>query len=189
MYIVYYEWNEMHIRDLYIRDSLWMQRHAHATPMRLYIRKDTSKRGASTRILFFFNHSFSYTHTGKSNLHSKLRVNILGGGWQRESAERDNYMLSSSFSGRPMPSGDMTHSCVCHDSFICVTWLIHADSCICVTLTHAHMWHDALMCVTWLIHMCDTTHAHRSLLVNTILFWRIWAFPSVACRSAIGFQA
>jgi len=44
-----------------------------------------------------------------------------------------------------------------HDSFICVTWLIHMwhDSFICVTWL-IHMWHDSFICVTWLIHMCPT---------------------------------
>jgi len=34
---------------------------------------------------------------------------------------------------------DMTHSCVWHDSFVCVTWLIH-------------------VCVTQLIHVCNMNH-------------------------------
>jgi len=57
----------------------------------------------------------------------------------------------------------MTHSCVCHDSFMCVTGLI--DTC---DMTHAHVWHDhscvwhdAFVRVTWRIHMhaqCHTQH-------------------------------
>jgi len=80
----------------------------------------------------------------------------------------------------------MTHSYVCHDSFICVPWLIH----MCDT-THSYVWHDSFICVTylvwcasficmtchmcttenapsasgksvvWLIHMCDMTHVHN----------------------------
>ena len=70
---------------------------------------------------------------------------------------------------------DMTHSYVWHDSFICVTWLIHIwdmtysyvwhDSFIRVTwlihmcdMTHWNMWHDSFICATWLIYMCDMTH-------------------------------
>ena len=59
----------------------------------------------------------------------------------------------------------MTHSYVWHDSFICVTWLIHMcdmthsyvwhDS----FMTHSYVWHDSFICVTWLIHMCDMTHS------------------------------
>jgi len=48
---------------------------------------------------------------------------------------------------------DMTHSYVGHDSFICVTWLIHMCD-----MTHSYVRLDAFMCVTWLIHMCDMTH-------------------------------
>ena len=64
---------------------------------------------------------------------------------------------------------DMTHSCVWHDSFIRVTWLIHVwhDSFICVTwlihmcaMTHSYMSHNSFICVTWLIHMCDMTHSY-----------------------------
>jgi len=44
---------------------------------------------------------------------------------------------------------------VWHDSFTCVTWLIHMCD-----MTHSHVWHDSFTCVTWLIHMCDMTHAH-----------------------------
>jgi len=44
----------------------------------------------------------------------------------------------------------MTHSCVCHDSFICVTWLVHVSVHMCA-MTHS--------CVLWLIHTCDMTHS------------------------------
>ena len=84
---------------------------------------------------------------------------------------------------------DMTHSYVWHDSFICVTWLIHMcdmihahvwhDSFICVTrlihmcdMTHSYVWHDSLTCVIWLIHMCDMTHScvwHDSFICVTRL--------------------
>jgi len=71
----------------------------------------------------------------------------------------------------------MTHSYMWHDSFICVTWLIHMcdmthsyvwhDSFICVTwrihmydMTHSHVWNNSFICAPWLTHMCDTTHSH-----------------------------
>jgi len=72
---------------------------------------------------------------------------------------------------------DMTPSYVWHDSFICVTWLIH----MCVTWLihmftwdmtqlpnikrHATLWHDSFICVTWLLHMGDMTHSdlHESI--------------------------
>ena len=49
----------------------------------------------------------------------------------------------------------MTHSYVWHDSFICVTWLIHMCD-----MTHSYVWHDSFICVTWLIHMYDMTHSY-----------------------------
>jgi len=61
---------------------------------------------------------------------------------------------------------DMTHSCVWHDSFICVTWLIHMRvMCMCdmihsyVCPVYVYVWHDSFMCVTWLIRTCDVTHS------------------------------
>ena len=47
---------------------------------------------------------------------------------------------------------DMAHSYVWHDSFICVTWLIHKCD-----MTHSYVWRVSFICVTWLIHMCDMT--------------------------------
>jgi len=44
---------------------------------------------------------------------------------------------------------------VWHDSFTCVTWLIHMCD-----MTHSYVWQDSLICMTWLIHMCDTTHSY-----------------------------
>ena len=76
---------------------------------------------------------------------------------------------------------DMTHLChayVWHDSFICVTWLIHAESTIFLLLravcdmTHSYVWHDSCICVTWLMHMCDMAHAyvwHDSFICATWL--------------------
>jgi len=42
----------------------------------------------------------------------------------------------------------MTPSYVWHDTFMCVTWLIH----IC-DMTHSYLWHDSFICVTWRIHV------------------------------------
>jgi len=45
---------------------------------------------------------------------------------------------------------------VWHDSFICVTWLIHMRD-----MTHSYVWHDSFTCVIWLIHWIirDMTHS------------------------------
>jgi len=48
---------------------------------------------------------------------------------------------------------DMTYSCVCHDSFICVQ---HAHRCA----THSYVCRDSFICVPWLIHMCAMTHSY-----------------------------
>jgi len=56
---------------------------------------------------------------------------------------------------------------VWHDSFICVTWLIHMCD-----MTHSYVWHDSFICVTWLIHMCDMNHSfvwHDSFICLTRL--------------------
>jgi len=47
----------------------------------------------------------------------------------------------------------LTHSHVWHDSFICVTCLIHTCD-----MTHSYAWHDSFIRLTWLIHTCDMTH-------------------------------
>jgi len=69
---------------------------------------------------------------------------------------------------------DMTHLDVWHDSFICVTWLLHmcdmTHSLLDMSvsphmiwliqmcdMTHSDVWHDSFICVTWLIQMCDMT--------------------------------
>jgi len=56
----------------------------------------------------------------------------------------------------------MTHSPVWHDSFICVTWLIHMCDMTHSYVWHdsSYVWHDSFICVTWLIHMCDMTHSY-----------------------------
>ena len=50
---------------------------------------------------------------------------------------------------------DETHSFVCHDSFVCLTLLIHTCD-----MTHRYVWHDSFICATWFIHMCDMTHSY-----------------------------
>jgi len=71
----------------------------------------------------------------------------------------------------------MTHLYVWHDSFICVTWLIHVCD-----MTHSYVWRDSFICVLvlsaiWILefgdlmcvrmcvmsnHMCDMTHSYVS---------------------------
>jgi len=42
----------------------------------------------------------------------------------------------------------MTHVCVCHDSCMCVSWLMY----VCV-VTHVGVCHDSCTCMSWLMHM------------------------------------
>jgi len=73
----------------------------------------------------------------------------------------------------------MPHAYVWHDSFICVTWLIHMCD-----MTHSYGWHrlihmcnmtdlsvrhDSLIRVTWLVYMCNLTDLcvwHDSFICN-----------------------
>jgi len=111
----------------------------------------------------------------------------------------------------------MTRSCVWHDSFACVTWLVdmcdithcwcmrryHStylqwhDSILCVTciirmcdMTRLHVWHDSFTCVTWLIYMCDMTHLHVWHDSFTCVTWLIPPYPitSVCSLSGTRFQ-
>ena len=54
---------------------------------------------------------------------------------------------------------EITHSYMRHDSFICVTWLIH-------------------MCVTLLIHICDMTHSY----VWHDSFRRVWRVSLISLQ-------
>jgi len=55
-----------------------------------------------------------------------------------------------------------------HNSFTCVTWLIHTCD-----MTHSHMWHDSFTHVTWLVRTCDITHSHRWHDSFTHMTWLI----------------
>jgi len=79
---------------------------------------------------------------------------------------------------------DMTHSYMWRDSFIRVTELIH----MCVT-THSYVCHDSFIC-TCLLHMCDVTHSH--LLSNSCISvtWLIYMYDvtrSYVCRDSFVF--
>jgi len=40
-----------------------------------------------------------------------------------------------------------SRSSACHDSFICVTWVVHMCD-----ITRSYAWHDSFICVTWHVH-------------------------------------
>jgi len=76
---------------------------------------------------------------------------------------------------------DMTHSCVWHDSFMCVTWLIHVcaltHSYLCRDsadvfgtddMTKSFLWHNSFICVTWLVHTYAGTQPMYSGLVLSV---------------------
>jgi len=64
---------------------------------------------------------------------------------------------------------DMTHSYVCRDSSIQVTWsrdimisvYVGTDTLPCI---YSYMWHDSFIFETWLVHMCGMTRSNK-------LFW------------------
>jgi len=93
----------------------------------------------------------------------------------------------------------VTNSYVWHDSFACVTWLIHTWN-----MTHLYVWHhsftrethlyvwpnsvkkhihmwgvirlyswrDSFMCMTWLIHMWHVTHLYRDVREHSFVIVR-----------------
>jgi len=76
---------------------------------------------------------------------------------------------------------DMTHSCVWHDSFMCVTWLFHMCD-----MTHSYVSRDSFIYVTWLIHMCDMSRSymwHDSFICETWLIFYVChdSFTCVTC--------
>ena len=94
-----------------------------------------------------------------------------------------------------------------HDSFMCVTWLIHmcdmnysyawhdmSESWYCRTanvcetwriymcdMTHSYVRQDSFICETWPIHMWDMTHSykwHDSFICETWLIHVTWLIPT-----------
>jgi len=66
----------------------------------------------------------------------------------------------------------MTHSYVCHDSFICEPWLIHiwTDSFLCgPPFYDACEWQDSFKYVPWRIHVCGKTHLYEKGLICIVL--------------------
>ena len=57
---------------------------------------------------------------------------------------------------------DLTHTYVRHDSFICVSWLLH-------TTTHSYVWHN--FSNPRLIHMWDMTHTSVRHNLFTCVTW------------------
>jgi len=75
---------------------------------------------------------------------------------------------------------DMTHSCVHHDSFICVPWLVcdmtqsyvghdvfkctwkmsDGQRAVQYRTTHSHVWPDSFICLPWLIYMWAITRSY-----------------------------
>jgi len=67
---------------------------------------------------------------------------------------------------------DVTHSYVCHDSSICVTWLLHhirplahhscliAQRCVLCDTTHSYVCHDLFMCAMTHSYVCTMTHSY-----------------------------
>ena len=60
----------------------------------------------------------------------------------------------------PSPVWHMTPSCVWRDSFVCVTWLLHASD-----MTHSCVWHDSFMCD--MTTTCTLWRARDTLCVHS----------------------
>ena len=66
-----------------------------------------------------------------------------------------------------------------HDSFICVTWVIHMCD-----MTHSHAWQVSFMCVTRLMYTCDRKYSHvwrfsffcvtRRILICDMTYAYVW---------------
>jgi len=63
--------------------------------------------------------------------------------------EHDSFMRGHVW-GKTHSRGDH----LCHDSFICVTWLIHTCG-----VTQSCVGYDSVMCGAWLIHVWVVTHS------------------------------
>ena len=50
--------------------------------------------------------------------------------------------------------------CVWRRAFVCVWHVLTVHQGRTRYVTHSHVWHDSFLCVTWLIHICDMTHSH-----------------------------
>jgi len=72
--------------------------------------------------------------------------------WVNMSAMTQRYDSVCQYSW-PRP---MTHSCMCHDSFMHMPWLFHACA-----MTSACEFHDSLMRVPWHIHACAVTYSYE----------------------------
>ena len=94
------------------------------------------------------------------------------------------------WSGNPENSHEflwIIYLCVWHDSFICVTWLIHEWWWWSTCIGYLERWrwamnHDSFLCVTWLIHMHDLTRSRVShdSCTCVIMMWH-GSFIRVTC--------
>jgi len=73
---------------------------------------------------------------------------------------------------------DMTHSYVWHDSFICVTWLIHT-CCVTLGMRRSVFECDSFICVTWRIHI---THSY---VPSSVWQWLILILMQCVIQSGV----
>ena len=100
---------------------------------------------------------------------------------------REQMAFYEAFCDNKVELCDMTHAYVWHDSFICVTWLMHTCD-----MTHSYVWHDSFICVTWLMHTCDMTHSyvwhHVTWLIHMCAMLHTWeqvAFHEAFCDNKV----
>jgi len=87
--------------------------------------------------------------------------------WREHTATHCNTLFASAYTDFFSHVRDMTHTYVCHDSFVyyCALFIrVWHDSCICrwycrrgrgvCKYVSVRAWHDSIVCVTWLLLTC-----------------------------------
>ena len=148
-----------HVSHIPARKYDWLICHAASCLSRIhtYVRYDFLDRQMSRVPRTYVRHD-SPTHVDES-CHSRIHIYV------RHDSRRVSHVSWL------ITVWDMTHCYVCHDSYLCETWLRSHVTCVVI---HCCVWHDSLLRVPWLIAACAMTHCyvcHDSLLHVPWLFF------------------
>jgi len=89
-------------------------------------------------------------------------------------AKNDLQLKASYGSSPPCVKGLLCWREACHDSFICMTWLVHMCD-----MKHSYVRHDSFICVPWLVFLCVTCLicvcyvTHSYVMYQGFLTWHI----------------